>query len=65
MYINGKKVWYAVMMDNEDTDHGTGSFNKREAVKKAKWYRENGYPDAYIALIDPEEDFCFDEMREF
>lgn len=23
---NGHKVWYAVLIDNEDNDHGTGSY---------------------------------------
>lgn len=65
MYYNGSKVWYAVMMDNEDTDHGTGSFVKREAIKMAKKYRKNGYKDAYIAVIIQEDDFCIDEIRDF
>ena len=62
---NNKKVWYAVMLDNEDTDHGTGSFIEAEAVAMAKDYRDRGYTEAYIAAIDPEDDFCLDEIRDF
>lgn len=42
------KYWYAVMMDREDTDWGTGSFDLDEA--KAKVRAMGG--DAYIAVID-------------
>lgn len=65
MYHNGHKVWYAVMRDHEDNDHGTGSFNKREAIRMARQYRQQGDTDAYIALIDPEDDFCIDEIHDF
>lgn len=62
---NGHKVWYAVLIDNEDNDHGTGSYRKDEAIRMARKYRKQGYPDAHIALIDPEDDYCIDEMRDF
>lgn len=62
---NGHKVWYAVMMDNEDTDHGTGSFREEEALQMASQLRKQGHPDAYVALIDPEDDYCIDEIRDF
>lgn len=65
MYHNGHIVWYAVMRDNEDTDHGPGSYVKREAIALAKKYRKSGNPDAYIAVITPEDDFCIDEIRDF
>lgn len=63
--MESKKVWYAVMMDNEDTDHGTGSFNMEEAIEKAQKMRNDGYADAHVAVIDPEDDFCFEEIRDF
>lgn len=65
MYHNGHKVWYAVMRDHEDTDHGTGSFSKREAIRLAKQYRKDGDPEAFVALIEPEDDFCIDEIHDF
>lgn len=30
---NYRMKWYAVMMDDEDIDWGTGSYNKNEALK--------------------------------
>lgn len=41
------KYWYAVLMDADDNDWGTGSFSLAEAWKKAA-----PYPDARIAVID-------------
>lgn len=45
------KYWYAVMMDREDTDWGTGSFDLEEAKTMAKKYN-----DGYIAVIDANYD---------
>lgn len=42
-----KKLWYAVMRDNEDDDWGTGSYNIDEAKEMVKAYSEG-----YIAVID-------------
>ena len=47
-----EKLWYAVLMDEEDNDWGTGSFNYNEAVKKAKAMG----PDARIAVIQEGND---------
>lgn len=63
--MEGKKLWYAVMMDNEDTDHGFGSFDLEKAIAIAKDARKSGDEDAYIAVIDPDDDFCIDEIRDF
>jgi hypothetical protein len=41
------KYWYAVMMDREDNDWGTGSFDLDEAKTMA-----TKYPEGYIAVID-------------
>ena len=60
-----KKIWYAVLRDNERTDHSTGSFRKREAIKMARQLRKDGYPEAYIAVLDDETDYCYDEIRDF
>lgn len=57
------RIWYALMLDREDTDHGTGSFDREEAICMAREYRASGYPEAYVALIDPKDDYCIGEMR--
>lgn len=62
--INGHNVWYAVLSDREDNGHGTGSFQIREAVREARRLRKNGCPDAYIAVIDQEDDFCLAEIHD-
>lgn len=61
---NGHNVWYAVLRDNEDNDHGTGSFRFVEALRKARRMRKEGDTDAYIAVIDPDDDFCLAEVRD-
>ena len=64
-----KKYWYAVMADNEDTDWGTGSYDLAEAEAKVAEYKQIGYPDAYIAVIDegyeddPADPICVEEIR--
>lgn len=69
-----KKLWYAVMMNNDDTDWGTGSFDRAEAEKAVKAYWKDGDTEAYIAVIDANYDddgnpttdgLCVDEIREF
>ena len=40
--------WYAVMMDSEDTDWGTGSYNLDEAKEMLD---KELHPDGYIAVI--------------
>lgn len=45
------KYWYAVMMDHEDTDWGTGSFDLEEAKAMARKYNEG-----FIAVIDANYD---------
>lgn len=63
------KKWYAVMRDSEDTDWGTGSFNKREAAKMVRKMRRAGDEEAYIAVIDVTSDdmseqICINEIRD-
>lgn len=58
------RVWYAVQLDSEDTDHGTGSFDREEAICMARKYRASGYPEAYIAMIDTKDDYCIDELHD-
>ena len=59
-------IWYALMQDNDDTDWGTGTRNKAEAIERIKSWRED-YPDAYIAVIDESgnEPICIEEIRDF
>lgn len=60
-----KKLWYAVMIDNEDTDHWCGFWDKERAIEKAKQTRRLGYPDAYVAVVTPDDDFTIEEIRDF
>lgn len=46
------KYWYAVMMDREDTDWGTGSFDLDIAMSMVKKH----YPDGHVAVIDASYD---------
>lgn len=50
------KIWYAVMMDKDDNDWGTGSFDLTAAKQRARQMRDNGYPDAHIVVIDDGDD---------
>ncbi|MBQ1772420.1 MAG: hypothetical protein II000_10830 [Clostridia bacterium] len=62
-----KRIWYAVVLDQEDTDWGTGSFDKDEAIRMCLSYREDEeYKDAYIAMIDDGPDpVCIDVIKDF
>lgn len=61
--MENKKVWYAVVMDDEDNDHGYGSFDKAEAISMALKMRD-AYPDAHVVAVNPEDDFCIDIIRD-
>lgn len=65
--IKGHNVWYACMQDQDDTDWGTGSRNKQDAIDMVNSWRQDGYPDAYIAVIDESgnEPMCVEEIRDF
>lgn len=59
-------VWYAVMRDRDDNDWGTGSRDYDEAVRMAQALRDDGYSDAYIAVIDDGDDpVCTEEITDF
>ena len=60
--ISEKKLWFAVMKDREDTDHGYGSHDLEEAEEMCREMKEDN-PDAYIAVIDPKDDFCVEEIE--
>lgn len=51
-----KKLWYAIMKDNEDTDWGTGSFSLNEATAVVRGLQANGFEESYIAVIDANYD---------
>lgn len=55
-----KKIWYAVLRDNEDNDWGYGSFDIEEAKRMARDMGE----EAYIAVIDDDDKFCLDEIHD-
>lgn len=58
------RLWYAVMRDGEDTDWGTGSRYKGEALAMARKLRDADTPDAYIAVIDDgDTPVCIDEIH--
>lgn len=61
-----RKIWYAVLRDNEDQDWGTGSYDKAEAIEMVKAWRKDGNHEAHIAVIDETNDdpFCLDEIRD-
>lgn len=60
-------MWYAVMRDLEDSDWGTGSYDLDEARAKVAELREDGYADAYIAVIDMHNEadpVCVEEIHD-
>lgn len=58
-------IWYALMKDRDDTDWGTGTYDKQEAIETIKSWRQDVYPDAYIAVIDESGPVCIDEITDF
>lgn len=62
------RLWYAVMADKLDSDWGYGSRNLKEAERMVRNLRDEGYEDAYIAVIDdamnPNDPVCIDEIRD-
>lgn len=61
------KLWYAVMRDLEDSDWGTGSYDLDEARAKVNELRDDGYTDAYIAVIDMHNEadpVCVEEIHD-
>lgn len=67
--INGEdeeELWYAVLRDTGDTDWGTGSHDREEALAMAREWREDGWEDAFVAVIDESgnEPMCVEEIRD-
>lgn len=65
--MENSKIWYVLMKDRDDTDWGTGTYNKQEAMETVQSWREDVYPEAYIAVIDESgnEPMCIEEIRDF
>ena len=57
--------WYAVLREQDDHDWGTGSEFYGEAVAMVKKLHQDGYQDAYIAVIEDGPDpICINEIRD-
>lgn len=59
------KLWYAVMRDRDDIDWGTGSYDLDEARELMNDWRNDGWGDAYIAVIDmrnEDDPVCVEEI---
>lgn len=63
-YGNYLAIWYALMTGPDDTDWGTGTFDRDEAFRRVREMRDD-YPDAYIAVIDDGPDpICIEEIHD-
>lgn len=59
--------WYALIRDRDDyPDWGTGTYDLEEAKRRIREWWNDGYPDAYIAVIDDTgaEPVCEDEITD-
>lgn len=58
-------LWYAVLLNEEDNDWGTGSYGISEACRMLRNVRESGYAGARIAVVNVGENdpVCVDEIR--
>lgn len=54
--------WFAVCRDDEDCDHGYGSFDWYEAYSMAADMYANN-PDTQIVTVDYRDDYCVDVER--
>ena len=64
-YEEEPEYFFAVLMDEEDDDWGTGSSDSEAAVKMAQEFREYGHPDAYVAVIEIGPDpICVREIHD-
>ena len=57
----GKKLWYALLVDEEDNDWSDGSFDRDEMLRRCKQFNECldvelGKRPARIAVIDANYD---------
>lgn len=51
--------WFAVLLDEEDCDHGYGSFDWFEALNMADELYDQ-YPSVQIATVDYRDDYCIE-----
>ena len=60
-----ENLWYAIMMDNEDDDWGTGCRSLEEAKKRIEELKASGCEEAYIAVINEitGNPVCIEEIR--
>ena len=66
-FVKGpEQIWYAVLRANDDNDWGTGSYDLDEALAMAREWREDGWEDAFVAVIDESgnEPMCVEEIRD-
>lgn len=63
--MDNRKLWYAVMLDDQDSDWGYGAESLEEAIEMVRTRRDL-YPGAYIAVIDDSTDnpICIDIIRD-
>lgn len=57
-------MWYACMVDRDDTDWGFGDYDLNEALRIVKQWIKEGHEEAYIAVIKEGEydNICIDEI---
>lgn len=55
-----KRIWYAAVYDQEDSDLGYGSTRKAEAIRMARAMRRAGYPNACVVVADSTDGFALD-----
>lgn len=67
--MENKKLWYAILRDEEDNDLGTGSFDKDKAISMAKAQNfkriavvDANYDDEGNETTDP---LCIEIITEF
>lgn len=59
MQYNNHTIWYAVMYDHDDNDHGTGYHDYTSAAQAVRRLRSDGYPDAHIDIVSEDDDYCY------
>lgn len=60
----GVKIWYAVLSDKYPDDWSDGSRDLEAAHDIAKAAQAEGETGVYIAVIDDENNYCLEEIRD-
>lgn len=55
--------WYAVVTDDKDNDFGFGSYDKMEALWMMDDYRNKGYKDAHVIVVDDDDDLVLEILK--